>query len=111
MIAKHKIYMVQNDTNPPVEFTIQNDDGTPYDLTGCTVRFKIKNNATGLVTNTSHQVVLIDDEPQGICHYNFALGDVPNAGSYTCDLEITDAGSRVQTEYAVTEIVARAEVV
>lgn len=121
MIKPHKIYMVQNDTGPPVEFTIYNDDAvwddetnelvtapTRFDLTGCTVRFSIKS-PLGTITNSAHKICDIVDELNGVARYAFSNGDIPKPGKYTCDVEVTSASSIVQTEYTVTEIYVRSE--
>lgn len=105
------IYMVQNDTGPPVEFEAKNPDGTARDLTGATVRFKIKHPTNGTRTNdtgTQNQCV-ITDAVNGKCRYDFAAGQVPDVGMYNCDLEITDSAGRVETEYKITRIKVRAE--
>jgi hypothetical protein len=119
-MIKHKVYMVQNDTGPPIDFDIVNDDAvyddegclvtpaTPFDLTGCTVRFSIKS-PTGVITNAAHMVCDILDELAGTARYNFSAGDIPKPGKYQCDVEVTNASSIVQTEYTVTEIMVRSE--
>lgn len=119
-MIRHIIYMVQNDTGPPIDFYIVNDDAvyddagclvtpaTPFDLTGCTVRFSIKS-PQGVVTNSAHKICDILDELGGECRYNFSTGDIPKPGKYQCDVSVTNASSVVQTEYTVTDLMVRAE--
>lgn len=119
-MIRHVVYMVQNDTGPPIDFEILNDDAvynddnelvtpaTPFDLTGCTVRFKITS-PRKQYTNVGHPVCIITDAENGKCRYNFAGGDIPVAGRYQCDVEVTNASNIVQTEYTVTDIQVRSE--
>ena len=42
------VKIVQNDTLPPIEFTLT-QDGAPVNLTGCTVKFYMKDSTSGSV--------------------------------------------------------------
>lgn len=119
--VRHIIYMVQNDTNPPVDFDIKNDDAvydddnclitpaTAYDLTDCTVRFYLKG-PDGVVANAAHPLAdIIGDPLLGQARYNFITGDTALPGKYLCDVEVTDANNKPQTEYTVTELMVRPE--
>ena len=108
-MATHKLKMVQNDTDPPVDFNVKNEDGTAKDLTGYTTRFKIVSPA-GTQTNTAHETCSVIDAVAGQVRYIFAAGDIPDVGDYYCDLEVTNnSTSRVQTEYDMTKIKVRDE--
>lgn len=119
--VRHIIYMVQNDTNPPVDFDIKNDDAvydddnclitpaTPYDLTDCDVKFYLKG-PDGTVVNTLHPLCdILGDPLLGQARYNFQTGDTATPGKYLCDVEVTDVNNKVQTEYTVTELMVRPE--
>lgn len=123
MATPLKVKMVQNDTGPALMFDIMNDDAvcdplsgaiitpaTPYPLTGCTVKLKIRDTSTDTTTNTPHNTCTNLTLPTNRCQYTFLAGDIPNAAKYLCDLEITDAAGKVQTEYDYVEIIARAEI-
>ncbi len=117
-MIRHKVYMVVNDTGPPIDFDIYNDDAvyntddvlvteaTRFDLTGCVVRFTMRG-PRNLITNTGHNVCVITNAEQGECRYNFAAGDIPYAGRFECDVEVTDGAGRVQTDYTITDIIVR----
>lgn len=109
-MAKHKVKMVQNDTGPALMFDIENADGSPYNLTGATVRLKLKSNVTGNITNGAHQVCTNVGTPSNRCQYTWVSGDIPDAGVYVADLEITDSLGKIQTEYEYVEVTVRPEV-
>jgi hypothetical protein len=106
----YKVKMVQNDTAPPIDFVVTNADGTPFVLTGGTARFKIKNLQSGSITNGAHQTCQLTDPANGKCRYIFETGDIPDAGTYMCDLEVTDSNAKVQTIPDIVQLVVRAEV-
>lgn len=108
-MASHKYRMVQNDTGPPLVFDVTNEDGSPYNLTGCTMRLTIKDLTTGLITNTGHtacNIMTITNRAQ----YTFLSGDLPSAGKYICDFVVVDANNKVQTEVEYVEITCRPEI-
>lgn len=106
--------LVQNDTAPPFDFYIKNDDevrddynniitaATDFVLTDYTVRFIIKG-PDGTVTNTGHQACDIIDALTGHVRYFLEVGDLAQVGTYHCDLEVTDVNDRPQTD--VREII------
>lgn len=106
-MSKRTIPMVQNDTGPSLELEIQNDDKSVRDLTGHTVKFIIKKGGT--VTNDGHTACTITDAAAGLATYDFQAGDIATPGSYLCDVEVTDASGKKQTEYKHTELLVRAE--
>jgi hypothetical protein len=102
--------MVQNDTGPPVIFDVYEADGSKYtDMAGGSAKLKIKNPNTGLLTNTAHNdCVHVTGQPNQM-QYNFAAGDIPDAGSYLCDLVIVDYLGVSQTAPEYVELRVRAE--
>ena len=103
------VKMVQNDTAPDINFTIKRS-GSAVDLTGATVAFKIKDTSTSSRTNDGHDSCTITNQTGGACKYVFTTGDIPNATTYNCDLEITYSNGKVETSPGFVNIVARAEV-
>lgn len=99
---------VQNDTAPSINFIIKRD-GAVVDLTGATVKFKIKNNTNGSRTNDANNTCTLITPTAGTCRYDFSAGDLSAATTYNCDLEITYSGGSVETQYNVIVITARAE--
>lgn len=103
-----KIKRVQNDTGPDFPFSVARPDGTVPDLTGATVNFIIQA-PSGTVTNTGHQACTMTDLVTGEGYYSFLAGDLAEAGDYTCDLQVTDAGGKIETVQKPITINARAE--
>ena len=106
---RHIVYMVQNDTGPPIDFELIYDDGTIPNLAGATVNFYIKRPDTGAVSNSGHTACSVTDAAKGKCRYTFVAGDIPIAGKFLCDVELIGADGKKQTEYNYTEIRVRAE--
>ena len=81
-------------------------------LTGCTVRFKIQDPITGLITNSDpNDECTIISPTAGTCSYEWNDTDLPDAGTYQANLQITyptlDPEGKNQIEtYGVTLQVA-----
>lgn len=106
------IKMTAGDTGPDQPFVIK-QNGVVVNLTGATVRLKIKRDDTAAITNASANTCTITSATAGACKYVFATGDIPSSAtdySCTCDLEVTDAGGKVIT-YDHPIIAVTAEVV
>lgn len=109
----HKIInRVQNDTSPDEVFTITRKGGGAVDLTPYpTIKFAIRSNLTGTITNTAHQNCVVVSAAAGTCKYVFVAGDLPDAGGdYRCDLQLTDASGKIETYYDDIIIRTRAEI-
>jgi hypothetical protein len=79
-----------------LEFTIQNDDGTPKNLTGYTITFKVwKVGASVLSLSKACTIV---DAGAGTCKYTLGDGDFDVVGKYYFELELTKAGVVEDTE-------------
>lgn len=102
------IKIVQNDTRPPLEFTLT-QDGAPVDLTGCTVKFYMKNADTGSVKINGTNCV-ITDAPKGKCRYNWTGSDTDTVGTYVGEIEVTFADSKIQTGFKQLSIVIRDDI-
>lgn len=101
------IRMTAGDTAPARVFNLK-INGTAVDVTGATVKFKIKNDTTGSRTNDAANTCVLTTPTAGVVTYNFLTGDVPSEGTYTCDLEVTYATGKIQT-FGHPVIVADAE--
>jgi hypothetical protein len=85
-----QIKIFQNDTSPNPQFTITRTDGSIVDLSGCTVRFRIQDPISGILTNTNtNNQCVITDAGNGKCTYKWNDTDLPDAGSYPANLQIT----------------------
>lgn len=96
-----------NDTSPNLTFTVTRTDGSIVDLTDCTVKFRIQDPTTNTRTNDTNNVCTITDAVHGVCEYAWVGTDLPDAGTYTANLQITyptldpDDDNQVET-FAVT---------
>ena len=78
------------DTRPPLEATLT-VDGTAVDLTGATVRFRMRNRATdSLAIDASATVV---DAAGGVVVYEWAAGDLNSAGGYAAEFAVDFSGA------------------
>lgn len=102
------IKMFQNDTAPARVFVLK-ENGTVINLTGATVKFKIFDNTTNTVTNAANQTCALTSATAGKVTYTFVTGDLPSAGTYACEVEVTYSGGKIQTFGPIT-IVALDEV-
>lgn len=97
----------QSDTSPNLTFNISRN-GSAVNLTGCTVRLRIQDPVTGLVTNSDpHDICTITNAAQGQVVYAWNNTDLPDPGTYQANLQITystlDPEGKPQVEtYGVT---------
>lgn len=84
------IKMYQNDTSPNLSLVVTRSGGTVVNLTECIVRFRIQDTTTGNITNPDpYDVCIISDPPNGVCEYQWNVGDLPDPGTYIANLQIT----------------------
>ena len=102
------IKIVQNDTKPYLEFEVT-QEGTPVDLTGCTVKFYMKNADTGAV-KINGSACSITDATKGKCRYVWAAGDTDTIGTYLGEVEVTFPDSKIQTGYKQMTIIIRDDI-
>lgn len=85
----------QGDSKPSVRFTL-NDDGVALDLTGTTVRFKMRRSDDDALLLDA--VATLEDAPNGIVRYDWDPADLATArGTYQAEWEITYADDTVLT--------------
>ena len=88
-----KFTLMEGDLLPEIQFTIENDDGTPVDLTAATsVRFLM---ATLPDDGTDSENVIdaaatFVDKPNGVVKYSWAGNDTDTRGKYAAVFEVTD---------------------
>lgn len=102
------IKIVQNDTKPILEFSIT-QEGAPVDLTGCTVKFYMKNIDTGSV-KINGSLCDIADAANGKCRYVWLAADTNTVGAYLGEVEVTFPDGKIQTGYKQMTIVIRDDI-
>jgi hypothetical protein len=102
------VKIVQNDTRPPLEFTLT-QDGTPVDLTGCTVKFYMKDATTGSV-KINGVACAITDATKGKCRYSWTGTDTNTVATYLGEVEVTFADGKIQTGYKQLSIIIRDDI-
>lgn len=81
--------------NPSITETILNADGTAHDLTGQTVRFRMR--AIGSSVLKVDAAATVVSAPAGTVRYDWAAIDVDTAGQYLCWWQVTTtAGGNTQ---------------
>ncbi len=102
------VKIVQNDTRPPLEFTLT-QDGAPVDLTACTVRFYMKDAVLG-TTKISGATCTITDAVNGKCRYDWTGSDTNTIGTYLGEVEVTFGDGKIQTGYKQISIIIRDDI-
>ena len=102
------IKIVQNDTKPYIEFELT-QEGVPVDLTGCTVKFYMKDADTGS-TKINGSACSITDAENGKCRYVWSGSDTNTAGTYLGEVEVTFPDSKIQTGYKQMTIIIRDDI-
>lgn len=102
------IKIVQNDTKPYLEFDIT-QEGVPVDLTGCTVKFYMKDADTGTV-KVNGSTCSITDAENGKCRYVWNSGDTGTVGTYLGEVEVTFPDGKIQTGYKQMTIIIRDDI-
>jgi Rib/alpha/Esp surface antigen-like repeat protein len=85
----------QNDTRPYLDAQLANTDGTPIDLTGCTVRFFMVSTSGGQPKINAQ--CAITDAVNGKVRYYWQAGDTESFGDYKAEFEITFPDGSKQT--------------
>lgn len=85
------------------QFTIQNADGTAYNLTGTTPLIKVweSGSVTAAFTGTCN---IVSPATDGICRYLVGSADFDTLGTFLGEIEITKAGYREDTRTFEIEV-------
>ena len=93
IIAQPQHYTVtEGDTLEPIQGTIYKGDGTPQDLTGATVVFKMKHQYTGTVKVASGTASIVGAPTAGVVKYEWEAEDVDTPGLYDGEFVVTIGG-------------------
>lgn len=90
--------IVRNDSGFPLDFTVQDSDGTAIDLTDSTILFKMA--IPFASTNKINSACTITVAADGTCRYVAQSGDFDTNGIYEVELQITypnESPVRVET--------------
>ncbi len=91
------INVVKNDTAYDINFTLQNADGTAFDLTGQTgMLFKVQKQGAAAV-KFSGFCTLVGAATAGTLKYTVASGNFDDVGTYYAEIEVTFSGGKVVT--------------
>jgi hypothetical protein len=81
------IRYVQNDYGNPITFTLQNSDGSAFNLSGYAVTFRAQfGNTSGTKVSGTMSVT---NDPGGVCTYTPQSTDFNEAGSYNVQITAT----------------------
>lgn len=95
-MAEHPIFWVGNQ-NPSITQTILNDDGSAHDLTGQTVKFKMRALRSATLKVNAAAAIVNSPGADGKVRYDWQAADVDTAAEYLCWWEVTTtAGGKTQ---------------
>jgi hypothetical protein len=79
----------------------------PIDLTGCTVRLKVR--AVGSTELKATIVGSVTDAVNGRVAFQWTTSALDTAGTYEAEVEVTDATNNVQTVFDLIKLKVRAD--
>lgn len=88
-----EFFIKKGDRLPELQRTLSDSSG-PVDLTGATVRFRMRNQAKETITDAAAVVV---DATAGVVKYAWQSGDTAASGVYEGEFRVTFADFRVLT--------------
>lgn len=88
-------YIKQNDTSPALQITCQDYNENSVNVAGSTVRFHMRNKATGVATVDEAGSVV--DGANGVVKYTWQAGDTDTVGTFQGEFEITYSDNTVET--------------
>lgn len=91
-VVKH---WVQGDT-VPITFAIKDEDGAAVSLVGYSGKFFMRRQGAA-ANKVNGTAITVTSAASGYCEYRWIAGDVDTAGSYDCEVELTDASSKLAT--------------
>jgi len=88
-------YWVQGDTTP-LTMAIQDETGAIVNLNGYSGKFYMRRQ--GATSNKVNGTAInITTAASGYCEYRWIAGDIDTAGTYDCEVELTDASTKLAT--------------
>ena len=96
MAAKVDLILTVGDRRRSFARTLENPDGTPLDLTGMTVAFRMVNAADNAV-KINNAAAAVVTAAEGKVRFDWGATDVDTAGTYFVWFIVTDGASKVET--------------
>lgn len=93
--------LVTGDTLPMIDFLVENEDETPFNLTGWTPKFYLKKAGLESVVNLTHPECVIDTAVSGTCHYEFDDHDLLKEGIHFGELELVNGEQKIKIPYSI----------
>lgn len=84
----------QNDTSPTISVVLKGANGSPIDLTGATVVFKMGKSSGLLKVN---ETLVLSSPSSGRVTYDWAEGDTDTSGTYFGEFEVTYYNGKKET--------------
>lgn len=94
---RNTVAMAAADTSQVINFTLQTEAGVAIDITGCTIKLKIRKNGASANTNDSNNTCTHVVSASGTFQYQFVATDLPSSGDYYGQLQITFPTALVHT--------------
>ena len=86
-MSNYSFNIKQNDTSPTLSVVIADSSGTAINITGASVLFTLKTNASATITNASG----------GAVSYTFSTSDTDTAGLFQGEFQVTFSGGAIET--------------
>jgi hypothetical protein len=103
------INLVQGDTGPQIKVTVTREDtGTAVDMSGGTVRLKVRKRGSATLSFTLVATDVGDNLQEGVAIFAFSDGDLDiDPGNYQGEIEITFSDSTIETIYETLDFFVR----
>jgi hypothetical protein len=91
-------FVKQNDTNPVIQATLIGPDGTPTNLTGCTVVFHMaEKNTLAIKVNAAATPDPDQTTNPGVVRYTWTGTDTDTVGDYVAEWQVTLPSGKIVT--------------
>lgn len=105
-MSSNKVYVGVGDNKTTITFTIKDSADAVLNITGFTIRFKIRKQDGVANTNDGNNTCTLTNASLGIFTYAFAATDLPSAGVYQGQIHITFGDGKTHIVPTFLQIVA-----
>jgi uncharacterized protein YfaS (alpha-2-macroglobulin family) len=95
MTAEVDFGLREGDTSPPLRVELQDDTGTPVDLTNASVSFQLY--PVSETTATVDSSATVTDAQNGIVEYQWQTGETDTAGYYNAVFKVEYQSGTIET--------------